>query len=97
VKSFGSAAPQWPNGPEYEHYVHVNDFTPVTFGLGDDSASDGGRAGNGAKVIRFSGDSNRGRFELDHLQKSMIPAPQANHDVTKIYVEMEKQQHGGCE
>jgi hypothetical protein len=97
VKSFGSAAPEWPNGPEYEHYVHVNDFTPVTFGLGDDQASDGSDAGEGAKVIRFSGDPSGGPFATDHLQKSAMPAPTANHDVTGTYLKMETQQHGGCD
>lgn len=94
VKSFGSAAPKWPNGPEYEHYVHINDFTPVTLGLGDNNNGDS-RAGDGAKVIRFSGDPKGGQFQTDNLQPT-IPAKSANHDVVDTYLKMEKQEHAGC-
>lgn len=38
MKRFGSAAPSWGDGPEYEHYIHVDDATPSLFGLGQDGA-----------------------------------------------------------
>lgn len=95
VKSFGSAAPHWPDDPTYEHYVQVNDATPVLFGLGDDSASDHQRAGVNAKMIRFSGKPSDGQFKTEQLDES-IPASTSNHDITATYLKMEKQEHGGC-
>ncbi len=99
VTSMGSAAPMWPmwpDGPAYEHYIHVNDATPFVYGIGDDPATDGDKAGEGASVIRFSGDPAGGPFATENLQRSAIPAPTANHDVFATYLKMQKQQHGGC-
>ena len=59
IKSFGSAAPAWADGPAYEHYIHVNDATPTLFGLGHSGGGDAANAGAGAKVIRFSGEIGR--------------------------------------
>lgn len=33
VRTFGSAAPVWPSGPDYLHFVHARDFTPNVFGI----------------------------------------------------------------
>lgn len=97
VKSFGSAAPQWIDGPKYEHYIHVNDFTPTLFGLGHDGARDAASAGNGAKVIRFSGDPAKpGPFETSTIIKDFLPAPTSNHSIDDTYLRMEKQKNGGC-
>ena len=34
VRSFGSASFEWPQGPYYEHFFHVDDIVPVSVGLG---------------------------------------------------------------
>jgi len=78
----GSAAPNWPDGPQYEHYVHVDDLTPTPFGLGHDGADDAKRVGAGAKVTRFSGDPHSGLpFESAKPVTSWTPAATANHGV----------------
>ena len=51
ITSMGSAAPAWPDGPSYRHYIHTSDVVPNTLGLGDAAR----RPGAGAQVIRFSG------------------------------------------
>ena len=97
VKSFGSAAPQWANGPEYEHYVHMNDPVPTMLGLGHNPAGDGGAAGAGAKVVRFSGDvSSSAPFEMANPAKEWLPTNLDNHAVAKSYLKTEKQFNGGC-
>lgn len=95
VKSFGSAAPQWPNGPTYEHYVHVDDPVPTALGLGRDPAAATSRAGkdangNPGKVIYFSGNPG-GPFETTNPKKG-IPSVDS-HDVQENYLKMEKQQN----
>jgi len=97
VKSMGSAAPNWPDGPQYEHFVHVDDLTPTSFGLGHDSAEDAKRAGAGAKVTRFSGDPNAGQpFESANPVTNWGPDKTAYHGVEDTYLKMERQQNGGC-
>jgi len=96
VKSFGSAAPKWPDGPNYEHYVHVNDYTPLTYGLGDSSKKDTDNAGKNAKVIRFSGDPETGEFKKfkgDSDDKSWIGAPSKNHNMVDTYIKSYEQFH----
>lgn len=97
VTSYGSAAPRWVDGPTYEHYVHTDDITPVSLGLGANPSSDGGRAGNGAKVYRFSGDQGNGwpdQGESGYGRGVLSPA--ANHGVEKTYIAKREQVHGGC-
>ncbi len=97
VKSFGSAAPQWVDGPSYEHYVHMNDPVPTMLGLGHDAATDAALAGKGAKVIRFAGDVNgTAPFETANPKKELLPINLDNHAVDDSYIKMEKQQNGGC-
>jgi hypothetical protein len=96
VKSFGSAAPNWPDGPSYEHYVHINDFTPVAYGLGDQAATDRANAGSNSRVIRFSGSPSGGPFKTVNLDKNPFPSLTGNHDIAQTYLKMEKQIHGGC-
>lgn len=98
VKSFGSAAPNWVDGPTYEHYVHVDDATPSLFGLGHSGDQDAKSAGKNAKVIRFSGDPEKpDEFKSVNPDKSWMPAFTANHDVKNTYLRMERQQNGGCQ
>ena len=94
VKSFGAAAPKWVQGPDYEHYVHINDGTPLFYGLGDNPANDAGTAGGGT-VIRFGG--KKGQFFRDGPGfKRTLPAPVANHQIDGVYVPMQEQVNGGC-
>ena len=51
ITSMGSAAPAWPDGPNYTHYIHTQDVVPNTLGLGDRAL----RPGAGANVVRFGG------------------------------------------
>jgi len=97
VKSFGSAAPQWTDGPAYEHYVHMNDPVPTMFGLGHNPAGDAAAAGKGAKVIRFGGDvKSSAPFDAANPAKEWVPTNLDNHSVDVSYLKMEKQQNGGC-
>jgi hypothetical protein len=97
VKTFGSAAPQWPGGPAYEHYVHVNDPVPTMFGLGHKSANDLRLSGRNAKVIRFGGDvESADAFKSADPSMEWLPVNLDNHAVDASYLRMEKQQNGGC-
>lgn len=96
VKSFGAAAPAWPDGANYEHYVHINDATPFLFGLGDDPAYDLAHAGAGAKVVRFSGEPG-GEFQEGDLDRNFLPHPTKYHGIdTDGYLRMQKFKNGGC-
>ena len=94
VTSMGSAAPSWPDGPSYEHYVNVNDLTPISFGLGTNPAGDAKNAGEGAKVIRFGGDP--GQTITDHPAPQWFPSMTAHHDVAQTYLPMERAEHPDC-
>jgi hypothetical protein len=97
VKSFGAAAPSWVDGPGYEHYVHVNDPVPSSFGLGHAGGDDAANAGAGAKVIRFSGDpKSAAPFTTEKPSLDWVPTDIGNHSVDKSYLKMEKQRNGGC-
>jgi len=83
VTSFGSAAPQWVNGPEYEHYVHVNDATPMVFGLGD-KKSDHQKYAGGGEVVTFSGErGQKADFEMNDkkLDKNWLPGMSEYHGI----------------
>lgn len=102
VSSYGSAAPSWIDGPKYTHYVHVNDATPLLFGLGDDPAYDKGHAGEGAKVIRISGEPD-GALRDDSsgaaLDTHFFPDPTKYHGIDgdgNTYLRMQKEKNGGC-
>lgn len=95
VKSLGAAAPKWPDGPAYEHYLHVNDATPTLFGLGHDAVDDAMNSGLGAKVIRFAGDP-ASALPFTKPDLDWVPAMTSNHDVASSYLKMEKQLNGGC-
>lgn len=59
ITSMGAAAPAWPDGPRYTHYVHVSDVIPDKLGLGNPNA----RPGKDARVIRFDGYGNQFQTE----------------------------------
>ncbi len=94
VKSFGSAAPRWVQGPNYEHYVHINDATPVIFGLGADAANDPSKAGGGS-VIRFAGRPGELVREGPKFKRTGLELTD-NHEIDSMYVPMQEQIHGGC-
>ena len=97
VTSLASAAPTWIDGPDYEHYVHVNDLVPTSFGLGHDGKKDAKNAGKRAKVIRFSGDPTSSQaFNNKSPETDWVPEFTANHGVSDTYLRMEKQKNGGC-
>jgi hypothetical protein len=96
INSFGSAAQSWADGPTYEHYIHVNDFTPTYLGLGHDSVGDLANAGAGAKVIRFSGDPKSAIPFSEKPDLAWVPSATSNHGIDETYLKMEKQKNGGC-
>lgn len=97
VKSFGSAAPKWVDGPQYQHFVHMNDPVPTMFGLGHSPAGDLANAGKGADVVRFSGDvTSPAKFETGSPVKEWLPKDIGNHAVDASYLKMEKEENGGC-
>jgi len=92
VTSFGAAAPSWVQGPNYTHYVHVNDFTPINFGVGDHpSAAETG----GGKLVKFSGEPG-GPFSTDKLDKHIFAHPTKYHGIDdQLYLKMYDQQNKG--
>jgi len=95
VKSFGSAAPKWPDGPNYEHYVDVNDLVPMSLGLGGDQKDDQTNGGRSAKVIRFAGNPMTGNFKENPSEKKWIPGI-ASHDIDANYLKMEYNKNKEC-
>lgn len=90
VTSFGSAAPSWVSGPNYTHYVHVNDFTPVNLGLGDHPSA---KEMGGGKLVKFSGEPG-GPFATDKLDKHIIAHPKKYHGIDdQLYLKMYDQQN----
>lgn len=49
VETLGSAAPSWPDGPRYVHYVNRSDFVPMALGMGRPFT----QPGKDANVITF--------------------------------------------
>lgn len=97
IISMGAAAPAWPDGPNYTHYVHVQDAVPNTVGLGD-SAS---RPGTGAKMVYFGG--RDGNYETIGKgdKKPYLPItprldPISDHYADSSYLPYINQQGGGC-
>jgi len=52
IESFGSAAPSWPDGPQYVHYVNRLDVVPTALGLGP-GIPGVGNPGEGAQIHYF--------------------------------------------
>lgn len=92
ITSMGSAAPIWADGPNYNHYIHVNDTTPNLLGLGDSDHN----GGAGSKVLRFSGSKSAG-FTDNPMKRPYVPAsPVRDHSITDSYFEYYNVTEGGC-
>ena len=97
ITSMGSAAPEWPDGPNYTHYIHLQDVVPNTLGLGDAAK----RPGAGAKLIRFGG--REGQFTTEGPDDRKRPwrtftpglDPLADHYADTSYLPYINQS-GGC-
>lgn len=97
VTSFGSAAPRWVDGPKYDHYVHANDITPVSLGLGDSAGSAAARGGKGASIHRFTGNAKDGWTDEGQPGfKKGILTPTSNHGVEDTYIAKRDKDKGGC-
>jgi hypothetical protein len=97
VTSFGSAAPRWVNGPNYEHYVHVNDITPVSLGLGGSAEAAGNRGGSGSTIHRFSGNPQSGWVnDGEPGFRRGVLTPQSNHGIEATYIAKRDRDKGGC-
>ncbi len=97
VTSFGSAAPRWVNGPNYEHYVHVNDITPVSLGLGGSAEAAGNRGGRGSTIHRFSGNPQSGWVNDGQpgFRRGVL-TPTSNHGIEETYIAKRDRDKGGC-
>jgi hypothetical protein len=90
VSSFGAAAPSWVKGPNYTHYINVNDVTPMAFGLGDRPTPQ--KAGNG-RVVTFSGEPG-GPFETKNPDKKILKDATKYHGIDdQMYLKMYNQDH----
>jgi hypothetical protein len=95
VNSFGSAAPRWVDGPQYNHYIHTNDITPVALGLGDSAADARARAGRGAKIHYFSGKAPNGlKDEPQNGDRKGLLTPTSNHNIDSTYLVKHEQDKG---
>jgi len=112
VTTFGSAASQWPkglwpDGPVYEHFVHIRDATPSALGVG----AWGGyltlgkkRAGGDAKMVFFDGEppqdpiSDDPNFTMISEEDADVGildlSPMGYHGVDETYLEAFEQVHG---
>jgi hypothetical protein len=93
VKSFASAAPWWPSGPRYTHFIHTNDLVPVNLGLG--RRGNYSLAGKGARIYRFNGEPG----EFEDKPKGVwasIPYMTSYHDMMKVYLRYYKSKFGDC-
>ena len=93
VTSVGSAAPWWPPGPSYTHFVHIDDPVATGLGIGSDKDEAMKRAGNDANgnpanVIIFSGEAG-GPYETENPKKGFISP--SSHFVDDSYLPMVKQ------
>ena len=84
VNSYGSAAPRWVDGPNYDHSVNVNDITPVSLGLGD--SGNASKAGKNAKIHRFSGSPGKWVDEGKPGYKKGFLTPTSNHGIEETYI-----------
>lgn len=89
VTSFAGAAPMWPDGPTYEHYIHTRDAVPRYTGLGRLGWFDRFNAGARAKVIRFSGS-----FVHFSGADGGMPSFTDHHDVLAVYLPRWMHDHG---
>lgn len=103
VVSMGAAAPAWPDGPNYTHYIHVQDVVPNALGLGDAAQ----RPGAGANVVRFGGREGKFYDVTGNDKKPYLPVtpinpfkgrvdPIADHYADSSYLPYINAQSGGC-
>lgn len=93
ITSRGSAAPAWPDGPNYTHYLHVNDPVPSFLGLGDAAE----RPGAGANVVRFGGREKNFPTEGDAGFKRPFSATSLDdHYADSSYLPYINERSGGC-
>jgi len=92
ITSMGSAAPVWADGPNYNHYIHVNDTTPNVLGLGDSDRN----GGTGSQVHRFGGSSGGG-FTDNPVKRPYAPtSPVRDHSINDSYLDYYNAKEGGC-
>jgi hypothetical protein len=92
VTSFGAAAPTWIPEVNGTHYVNVNDFTPMNFGVGDYASES---FAHGGKVVKFSGEPG-GPFNFDNPDRSAKPNPTKYHGIdNQMYLKAYQQQNAG--
>ncbi len=93
IRTFGSAAPVWPDGPAYEHYVHLGDFTPVHLGVG----ADPGKGGKDAELIWFHSASPKDEAIFTDVPSSK-PEPRWTlfHGFSDTYLRAYRNRCGGC-
>jgi hypothetical protein len=97
VTSFGSAAPRWVDGPTYNHYVNVNDLTPVSLGLGASADAAGNRGGRGSTIHRFSGSPSAGwANEGQPGYRRGVLTMASNHGIEETYIAKRDRDAGGC-
>ncbi|MDQ3263296.1 MAG: hypothetical protein M3Y59_06510 [Myxococcota bacterium] len=75
IESFGSAAPSWPDGPQYVHYVNRADPVPTALGLGP-GIPGVGNPGEGAQVRYFFQTDGAHNFNDTYLDQR-VPFDQA--------------------
>jgi len=97
ITSMGSAAPAWPDGPNYTHYIHLEDVVPNTLGLGDAAR----RPGAGAEVIRFGGRNGDWKTEQPGDMRPWIPITPgkdkiADHYADTSYLPYMNRENKGC-
>lgn len=92
ITSMGSAAPVWADGPNYNHYIHVNDTTPNLLGLGDSNEN----AGKGATVHRFSGSTADGFIDNPVKRPYAPTSPVRDHSITNSYLDYYNVKEDGC-
>lgn len=68
VETVGGAAPHYPDGPEYVHYLNKADIVEHLTGLENPACKDGGK---GAKYVQFSSGFDWNPFNAHHFDKYM--------------------------
>jgi len=78
VETFGAAAMNYPDGPNYVHYVNRDDFVPSSFGLGNGTGVDERlrNPGRGAVVHRFDQEADAHGMDTTYLSRR-VPFDQA--------------------
>jgi hypothetical protein len=106
VITFGSAAPQWPegmwpDGPKYTHYVHLRDATPSALGIGawgGYTTLGAQRSGGDASVVFFDGDPEQAQFTEVANEDANVSLGELEmrkyHSVSGCYLKMHESKKG---